>query len=122
MEESTVSITPTMTHCQDLSKIRSNLGIPVDFPLTDVFIMRSLDILIWNCRGAGNDRFWNNFKHIMRTYKPEVVALLETKVSFLSMGSLFKPEGLTASAYNDPMGRVGGIWHLWNPLCHPEYH
>lgn len=98
MEENMVILSPVMTHRQNLSPLRSKLGIPSEVPLENDFTMPSLEIVIWNCRGAGNERFKSNFKHIMGTYKPEVVALWETKVPFNTMGLLFKQEGLSSSA------------------------
>ncbi|KAI8549020.1 hypothetical protein RHMOL_Rhmol07G0318800 [Rhododendron molle] len=77
--------------------------------------MASFNILIWNCRGAGNNRFKRNFSEMLRSHKPEVVALLETKVTLNSMGMFFNSFGLTASTHVDPSGRVGGIWVLWDP-------
>lgn len=77
--------------------------------------MSCLDILVWNCRGAGNSKFKRNFSELMKTHKPGVVALLETKVSLDSMGIFFKSLGLKGSVHVDPTGRVGGIWLLWDP-------
>lgn len=77
-------------------------------------MMPSFDILVWNCRGAGNDRFRSHFKDLITSYKPDVVALLETKVKFSSMGMFFKNIGYKASTYVDPIGRAGGIWLLWD--------
>lgn len=52
---------------------------------------------------------------MLRSHKPEVVALLETKVTLNSMGMFFNSFGFTASTHVDPSGRVGGIWVLWDP-------
>ncbi|KAI8570073.1 hypothetical protein RHMOL_Rhmol01G0004800 [Rhododendron molle] len=51
----------------------------------------------------------------MHQHKPEVVALLETKVALNSMGMFFKNLGLTAATHVDPNGRADGIWILWDP-------
>lgn len=78
--------------------------------------MSSFKILIWNCRGAGNDRFRRNFSEIFRNQQPEIVGLVETKVKIDSMGLFFNNFGLTNSIFVDPNGRSGGIWILWDPL------
>lgn len=51
----------------------------------------------------------------MRNHNPYVVALLEIKVSFVSMGNFFESFNRLASKIVDPVGRVGRIWILWNP-------
>lgn len=48
-------------------------------------------------------------------HKPEVVAILETKVSFSIMGIFFNQFQLTQPTTMDPYGKMGGIWLLWNP-------
>ncbi|KAI8527240.1 hypothetical protein RHMOL_Rhmol12G0060200 [Rhododendron molle] len=77
--------------------------------------MTSFKILIWNCRGAGNDKFRRNFSEIFRSHQPEIVGLVETKVKIDSMGLFFNNFGLTNSVFVDPNGRSGGIWILWDP-------
>ncbi|KAI8006782.1 hypothetical protein LOK49_LG07G02097 [Camellia lanceoleosa] len=84
-------------------------------PLLDFPNRFSMNIMLWNCRGAGNKIFHRNFKEIIRTHRPDVVALFETKVLFSSMGLFFNNLGYTASTVVDPVGRVGGIWLIWNP-------
>lgn len=54
-------------------------------------------------------------KDLHRDYKLDVVALLETKIHFESMGNYFNQFGLTENIHINPKGRVEGIWLLWNP-------
>ncbi|KAI7983165.1 hypothetical protein LOK49_LG15G02259 [Camellia lanceoleosa] len=82
---------------------------PLQFPSMDL-----LKLLFWNCRGAGNNNFKRNFVEIIRTYKPEIIILMETKVTFSSMGDFFNRLGFTASTVVDPVGRIGGIWIIWD--------
>ncbi|KAH7838491.1 hypothetical protein Vadar_027204 [Vaccinium darrowii] len=77
--------------------------------------MDSFKIIVWNCRGAGNNRFKSNFSDMIRQHRPEIVALLETKVSLQSMGNFFHKMGFTRDISTDPDGRSGGIWILWDP-------
>ncbi|KAL7224135.1 hypothetical protein ACSBR1_025571 [Camellia fascicularis] len=76
--------------------------------------MDLLKLLIWNCRGAGNKTFKRNLVEILRSHKPEILILMETKVAFSKMGNFFNRLGFTASTIVDPIGRVGGIWILWD--------
>lgn len=77
--------------------------------------MSAFNIIVWNCRGAGNDRFKLNFADLFNSHKPDVVALLETKVSTSSMRLFFSNLGLTESICVDPSGRSGGVWVIWDP-------
>lgn len=97
----------------DLHNFLNPPGAP---PIDSDFLMESYKIIVWNCRGAGNERFKSNFRDMTNQHKPEMVALLETKVSLQSMGSFFKNLGYTRHTFSDPNGRSGGIWILWDPL------
>lgn len=99
-----------------LRKVCELLGVATLAPFEDNFLMDSFNILVWNCRGAGNERFRRNFRDLVSLHKPQIVALLETKVSLDYVGPFFKSFGLLASTHVDPTGRIGGIWVLWNPL------
>lgn len=96
----------------DLRNILHPTGLP---PLDLNFLMDGYKILIWNCRGAGNNRFKNNFRELMRIHSLEIVAILEPKVSMQSMGLFFRNLGFTRDTFTDPNGRYGGIWVLWDP-------
>ncbi|XP_028123763.1 uncharacterized protein LOC114320887 [Camellia sinensis] len=65
--------------------------------------MDLLKLLFWNCRGAGNNNFKRNFVEIIRTHKPEIIILMETKVPFSSMGNFFNRLGFTTSTFVDPV-------------------
>ncbi|XP_058189471.1 uncharacterized protein LOC131307071 [Rhododendron vialii] len=84
------------------------------FSLDDNFLMPSFNILLWNCRGAGNDNFKHHFSELVRMHKLEIVGLLETKITFRKMGLFFKNLGFSGSAYVNPNGRAGGIWLVWD--------
>lgn len=71
--------------------------------------------MAWNCRGAGNNRFKANFDELISNHRPEIVALFETKVCLSSMDMYFNNKGFTAATFVNPIGRVGGIWLLWDP-------
>lgn len=109
------TLKPLVHQDQAKGRIRSLLGLPDSTTLEDHLVMECFNILIWNCRGAGNDNFKRNFRDIINQHKPEMVALLETKVDLKSMGMFFKDLGLTAATHVDPNGRAGGIWILWDP-------
>ncbi|KAI8028797.1 hypothetical protein LOK49_LG01G02501 [Camellia lanceoleosa] len=95
--------------------VRDILGLSSSEPLPDLHNRTLMNIMLWNCGGAGNKNFHRHFKELIKTHRPDVVALFETKVMFSSMGLFFNNLGYTASTTVDPVGRVGGIWLLWIP-------
>ncbi|KAI8023340.1 hypothetical protein LOK49_LG03G00054 [Camellia lanceoleosa] len=53
-------------------------------------------------------------KKLLYFYKPDILILMETKVTFSSMGNFFNNLGFSTSTIVDPFGRFGGIWLIWN--------
>ncbi|KAI8013982.1 hypothetical protein LOK49_LG05G02478 [Camellia lanceoleosa] len=91
------------------SIIRDLESDPPNLPSMDL-----LKLLFWNCRGAGNKNFKRNITEILRTHKPEILILMETKVLYSKMGNFFNRLGFTASIIVDPVGRVCGLWIIWD--------
>lgn len=40
-----------------------------------------VDVVVWNCQGAGNPKFYTIMKEYMREFDPTLVVLVETRVS-----------------------------------------
>ncbi|KAL7190305.1 hypothetical protein ACSBR2_022562 [Camellia fascicularis] len=53
-------------------------------------------------------------RELLRTQKPGILILMETKVAYSSMGNFFTNMGFSASTIVDPTGRAGGIWLIWD--------
>ena len=70
----------------------------------------SITILSWNCRGAGNEDFRNSFTELIRVHKPDLVILIETKVSFSSTGNFFNNLGFSLLA-------LLILWKEWGYLA-----
>lgn len=107
-----VTLEPKWKEIPTIRRVNGLLGFPPWFPLSEVLLMNCLEIVVWNCKGVGNPKFKINFLDLMKTHKPGIVALLETKVSLDFMRTFFKSLGLKGSVHVNPMGRVGGIWLL----------
>ncbi|CAL5362434.1 unnamed protein product [Camellia sinensis] len=97
----------------DHRRIRSIVDLEGSFPPTFPS-MDLLRILFWNCRGAGNNKFKCNLVELIKLHKPEILILMETKVAFSTMNNFFNSLGFTASSTVDPVGRMGGIWIVWD--------
>ncbi|KAL7237498.1 hypothetical protein ACSBR2_003739 [Camellia fascicularis] len=81
---------------------------PPPYPSMDL-----LRLLFWNCRGVGNKKFKRNIVEIIKTHKPEILVLMETKVAYSQMSNFFNRLRFTASSVVDPVGRVG-VWIIWD--------
>ncbi|KAI8023039.1 hypothetical protein LOK49_LG03G00299 [Camellia lanceoleosa] len=79
------------------------------FPSMDLIYL-----LFWNCHDTDNNKFKRNLVEIIKTHKPEILVLMETKVAFNTMSEFFNRLGFTALSTIDPVGRVGGIWIVWD--------
>lgn len=97
---------------QNIARVRKVLEAFPAFPIQEESMNSCFKMLVWNCRGAGNNNFQANFTALVNIHNPVVVALLETKVCLSSMGMFFTSKGFTAASLVDPNGRAGGIWLL----------
>ncbi|KAL7259954.1 hypothetical protein ACSBR1_005757 [Camellia fascicularis] len=50
---------------------------------------------------------------LLRTHNPGILILMETKVTYSSMGNFFNNLGFMVSTIVDP-SRAGGIWVIWD--------
>ncbi|KAF5934299.1 hypothetical protein HYC85_030470 [Camellia sinensis] len=87
--------------------IRRYLELDIQNPLPNHDIP-SMDLMIWNCRGAGNKKFKRTLRELVQIHKPALVVLMEPKVEFKAMGMYFNCMGFTASTHVDPIRRSGG--------------
>ncbi|KAL7192062.1 hypothetical protein ACSBR2_024000 [Camellia fascicularis] len=109
-----VHVKPTKPLEDDQRSVRNILGLSEteDWPNLKVSAM---DMIIWNCRGAGNVRFWRTLRELVSLHKPDMLILIETKVELNTMDMSFNNLEYTASTHVDSIGRSGSIWLLWNP-------
>lgn len=71
-------------------------------------------ILCWNCRGAQSDTFLRELKEIMRSYRPEILILLEPKINEEAANVACKKMGKTHWISSKAEGFSGGVWLLWD--------
>lgn len=76
-----LSLTPSRKRKAMLVDMRAIPNTPGFPPIETNFLRDNFKILVWNCRGAGNNRFKQKFSDLVSLHKPEIVALLETKVA-----------------------------------------
>lgn len=71
------------------------------------------NMLIWNCRGAGNKRFPGLIKDYTRIYKLGFLAVLEPRISGIRADRVIEKLGYDGIAREEAVGFAGGIWCLW---------
>ncbi|XP_026395088.1 uncharacterized protein LOC113289878 isoform X2 [Papaver somniferum] len=81
----------------------------------NVFKNLSMKILVWNYRGAARPSFTRVMRKLIKRHKPNIVALLETRVLASHAVGIVRHLGYEESILVDPEGFSGGICLLWNP-------
>jgi exonuclease III len=71
-------------------------------------------ILVWNCRGAGNPNFRRNFAELLRSHRPSIAILVETRISGQRAEDISSMLGFNRVCRSEAVGFRGGIWLLWN--------
>lgn len=86
------------------------------------------NLFVWNYRGARSDRFCRAFKQYMKDYQPEVVAMLEPRISGELADGVIRRLNFNFSLRVEANGFKGGLWLLWKRDgaveildCNPQY-
>ncbi|CAM8886272.1 unnamed protein product [Rhodiola kirilowii] len=69
--------------------------------------------LCWNCRGLGQPRTVRSLVDMVRSYKPQVVGLIETKLDRSRMEVIRRKMGFDCGLGVDSNGRSGGLGLWW---------
>ncbi|KAL8158669.1 hypothetical protein V2J09_000206 [Rumex salicifolius] len=87
----------------------------MDLFLSDLFSMLIPDIKIisWNTQGAGNRVFLNNLKDMIRSHDPDILILLDTKISGTQATKVCECIGFDSVVRVEVVSFSGGIWVLW---------
>ncbi|OMO65780.1 reverse transcriptase [Corchorus capsularis] len=94
------------------SKVWTESADSIDNPLyNSQFPMK---ILLWNVRGAGNNDFLRNIRELIRSHRPSLVGIMETRVSNERADDIIRRVGYQNSTRVDGLGFADGIWLLWN--------
>lgn len=73
-----------------------------------------MKILIWNCRGASNPYFHRNFGDLIRTLRPEISIIMETRISGQRAKDISSSLGFDNVHRSNASSFKGGIWILYN--------
>lgn len=72
------------------------------------------NILFWNARGAGNDKFKYTVKDLVKMHSLDILIICEPKVQFKNSKKYLLHLGFTDYEVMEARGFSGGIWLLWN--------
>lgn len=70
--------------------------------------------LVWNYRGIGAPRTLSHLTYMIKDHKPNMIALLETRVHSSRAIDILTKTHLTNVEAVEACGFVGGIWLLWD--------
>lgn len=82
--------------------------------LTNPFNTLPMNILLWNCRGAGNYNFRRNFAELNRAHHPDIDIIIETCISGNHIEEVNSSLSFDNVYHSDATSFRGGIWVLWN--------
>ncbi|XP_061340964.1 uncharacterized protein LOC133287385 [Gastrolobium bilobum] len=74
-----------------------------------------MNLMTWNCRGAGKKQFKSTFRRFRKKYRVGVAAILEPRVSGDIALKIIR--GLEYPSYiiSEANGFAGGVWIVWDP-------
>ncbi|KAJ4833299.1 hypothetical protein Tsubulata_004319 [Turnera subulata] len=70
--------------------------------------------MVWNCQGAGKRKFVRNCNEFCRINKPEVLAIVEPRISGRRATQVVRRLRFSSSHRVEARGFAGGIWLLWD--------
>ncbi|KAL1362470.1 hypothetical protein AAHE18_03G083600 [Arachis hypogaea] len=77
-------------------------------------LLRLMNIICWNCRGAGGKGFPTLIRDLRRNYEAHLIILLETHISG-DRGKIIRNKiGFDSCCVEEARGHSGGIWVLWD--------
>lgn len=74
-----------------------------------------MKLIGWNCRGLGQPRTVRALQDLVRTEKPSILGLIETKLGSKDWDYLRIKLGFSYCFVVNNCGRSGGLALLWNP-------
>lgn len=78
--------------------------------LSFIILLMKCDIFVWNWQGAGNPKFYRFLKEYLRDFDPDVMVLVETRVSGIIAENAIKKIGFWKSHRVEARRFSGGIW------------
>ncbi|XP_061351869.1 uncharacterized protein LOC133296831 [Gastrolobium bilobum] len=74
-----------------------------------------MNLMTWNCRGAGKKQFKSTFRRFRKKYKVGVAAILEPRVSGDIALKIIRSLEYPSYIISEANGFAGGVWIVWDP-------
>ena len=74
---------------------------------------KTMNILIWNCRGAMKPQFKKTVMDLVDWHSPILMVITETRMSGARVDEIIEALPFDGYAVADTIGFAGGIWMLW---------
>ena len=74
---------------------------------------KTMNILIWNCRGAMKPQFRKTVMDLVDWHSPILMVITETRMSGARVDEIIEALPFDGYAVADTIGFAGGIWMLW---------
>ena len=74
---------------------------------------KTMNILIWNCRGAMKPQFRKTVMDLVDWHSPILMVITETRMSGARVDEIIEALPFDGYAVADTIGFTGGIWMLW---------
>lgn len=85
---------------------------PIDeCPFPDMHL--SMNIILWNCRGALNPNFHQSVENIISYHSPSMMIITKTRVGRARAKKIIDRLPFDGAVHVDTVGYAGGIWILW---------
>jgi len=84
-----------------------------EMQVANCLIFCSVSLLSWNCRRLGNPKTVWDLCRLLKENRPDMVFLMETKLTFARFNSLKTNLGFNCVFMVDSKGRRGGLALLW---------
>ena len=80
---------------------------------THIYLFMVISVMFWNVQGAASQSFRRAFKSIRQSYNPDMVVVMEPRISGRKADNFIKASGFDRSHRVEAVGFSGGIWLLW---------
>ena len=87
-------------------------SLPDNFPLLSLLV--SMNLVIWNCRGALKPSFQNHVRDLVALHDPAIFAVMETHVGGDRAKDITDRLPFQGAIHTDTIGFAGGLWLLWD--------
>ncbi|XP_023872646.1 uncharacterized protein LOC111985234 [Quercus suber] len=76
--------------------------------------MLSMNIIVWNCRGALKPNFQSHVRELVRNHNPSIMVVMKTRIGGDRAKEITDRLPFDNAIHTETIGFSGGIWLLWN--------